>query len=125
MRAKFIRGQDPKDSIGIGDIGWRGMESVLKEFKEKYGGEWSIQDKEENKYLHYLEGNWITPQGWEFWLFYDRMEEETIRWYVMLGNRDDERKTFGKESLEEAKEWIELQHKSKEEYEDWWKGSKH
>ena len=118
MRAKFVRGQDPRDAMGIGDVGWRGIESTLADLKQNHGGEWSIQDKEPDNLIHYLEGEWITKEGWKFYLLYDLTEDAFSLWYVMTGDRDEDSLTIGKDTLEEAKEWIELQYKSKKDGEE-------
>lgn len=119
MRAKFVRGQDPKDSMDIGLVERRNMERFLDEMVETHGGEQSIIEKRDPKgILHYLEGCWTTDERWKFWLFYDfQGESEENKWFVGTGKIQSSN-LFGKYDIEEASEWIRLQYKSKRQTED-------
>lgn len=111
MRAKFIRGQDPKDSMSIGLIGYRKIDEFLDEMVKTHGGTKSIIEKEENIHLHYFEGCWSTKNGWKYYIFYDMMEEK-IKWYVSSVDIKEDR-VYGKDTFEEATEWIRLQYYTK------------
>ena len=127
MRAKsvnFERGKDPMDSMDIGMVERRMMDGFFEEMIEKHGGEKSIVVKK-IELFHYIEGYWTSPEDWSFCLMYDiTAPEGDFQWFVGYGKKEPN--IHGKDTFEEATEWIRLQYKSKiqtRDFENWARGT--
>ena len=112
----FERGQDPKDAMGVGMTGYRKMKEFLEYKVESIGGEQSIIEKQPDHLLHYYEGCWTTPEGWTFYILHDIKVIDDIKWYVSTFDPDTDQ-VFGKDTFDEATEWIGLQYQSKKDQE--------